>query len=454
MKKPSIVTVPNPILKKATAKVDVFDDKLKEIGEILKQTLRQNSSDGIGLAANQLGIDQSIFVTEYRDDEGKITIPLQFFVNPKIVEQSPEIESMEEGCLSIPNIFLPITRAKKIKVKAQDLNGKRIRLTANDLFARLIQHEINHLQGKVFTQIYKEELFNKFPDIKKLKIVFLGSGKFAEIICRGLILMDLNLSMVITETAKHAGRSQEIRKTPVSETAKRFSKFLFESDNIKNLKNEIAKLGPDLIIVADFGQIIPQEILDEAKIAAINIHPSLLPKFRGPTPIQSVILEGDKESGVTIIKMNDKIDEGKIISQATIKVLDDDNALSLEIRLANLGLNLLLQILSDLQKDNFVQIAQDEKLATKTYKFKKQDGEIDWKKSPAQIERQIRAFFPWPGSFTFVDGKRLIIHHAHLAKKRLILDIVQPEGKKPMLFSQYLKGYRGKKPDWFKKIML
>jgi methionyl-tRNA formyltransferase len=453
MKKYQIITTPNKNLNKPTSKVVSFDNELKDIAKDLTEVLRSNSENGIGIAANQLGYDKNIFVTEY-NEEGKEIIPLKYFVNPKIVRHDTETEILDEGCLSVPNILLPVERFTKIKVKAQDLNGKTFKLTAKGLFARLIQHESEHLQGKLFTEHVREKLLKNYPDLRKLKIIFIGSGDFAEIVLRGLILMNLNIELIISEKGKPSGRDKEIRKTPVINTAIAFNKNIIETEDICQIDKDIAKLNPDLIILSDFGQIIPQSILDIPMLYAINLHPSLLPKYRGATPIQTAILNGDKETGLSIIKMSDKIDKGSVIAQNKIEIGVEDNSYSLEIKLANLALKTLLEILPDIQKNKLKLIPQDENLVVNTFKFSKENGEIDWNKSSEKIDRQIRAFFPWPGSYTFIDGKRLIVHKAHLDEKKLIIDVVQPEGKQVMIFSDFLKGYRGKKPDWFSKIKL
>lgn len=174
MKKSKINTIPNPNLLKPCFKVTNFDNSLKLIAQDLVETLREHFNDGIGLAANQLGYDKSIFAIEYKGSDGKEIFPLQFFVNPKIIKYSDEIETADEGCLSIPNIFLPVERAKKILFKAQDLDGKTIKIAASDLLARLIQHETDHLNGQIFTNHVKNKLLKEYKNLKKLKIIFIG----------------------------------------------------------------------------------------------------------------------------------------------------------------------------------------------------------------------------------------------------------------------------------------
>jgi methionyl-tRNA formyltransferase len=455
MSKQEIVTVPNQLLHEVTDKVTSFDNVLKNQAEVIKNILRQNSDNGIGLSANQLGGKERIFVTEFNDPEKKNIIPLTFFVNPQIVETGDETEILDEGCLSVPNIFLPTERSTKIKVRAQNLAGKFFKLTAKGLFARLIQHETDHLNGILFTDCVKVKLHQDYPDLKKLKMVFVGTGDFADLILEGLILLDFNITAVVTEKPKPSGRGKILLDSPVAKIAQAFGKKLIETENIKtdetmtNIFNNI-----DLIILADFGQIIPEAILKLPKFGAIIVHQSLLPKYRGPSPIQTAILEGKKETGVSIIKMTPKIDEGPILKQEVVEIWPEDNSQSLKNRLANLGLKMLIKLIPKIQTGDIEEIPQDNSAATFTKKFTKAEGEIDWKKPIADINNQIRAFYPWPGTYTFIDNKRLIIHAAHLVEGKLAIDIVQPEGKQPMLWADFLRGFRGEKPFWMHKISL
>lgn len=445
-----VITVPNPILKKPANKITVFDDALKKQIALMKKML--SYADGVGLAANQIGINNSVFIVEFIDPEEKNSIPFQVFINPKIIEESENKESLDEGCLSVPKIELPVERSTKIKIQAQNLEGKKFRLTAKDLLAKVILHENDHLNGTVFTERVKVEIVKKYPDYKNKKIIFVGTGDFAEMILRGLILTGFNITSVVSEKGKPSGRDGKICDSLVVQTAKTFGKKIFETDNIKNFVDDIKNESPDIILLSDFGQIIPESILEIPKIAAINVHPSLLPKYRGSTPIPSAILAGDKTTGVSIIKMAKEIDKGPVLTQAEIEVDENDNSETLKKRLANLSLKTLIEYLPKIDANNLKPITQDESKATWTRKLKKEDGEIDWQKPLEEIDRQIRAYYPWPGTFTYIDNRRLIIHSAIFSEGKLYLDVVQFEGKKPMEFPDFLRGYHGPIPEWFSKI--
>jgi len=238
----------------------------------------------------------------------------------------------------------------------------------------------------------------------KLKIVFLGTGKFGEIVLR---------------------RLQQANYSPIS--------YRLE---------DIQKIKPDLVIVANFGKILSRGILDIPCYGCINLHPSLLPKYRGPSPIQTAILNGDKETGVTIFLMDAKIDHGPILAQKKTVIGENENAEQLLKRLAILGADLLIDTIPDWIEGKIKLRRQDEKRATYTKLLTREDGEINWKKPVKFIERQIRALYPWPGTYTFYKRKRLKILKARLEKNKLIIKEVQLEGKKPMSFEEFLRGHR------------
>lgn len=442
-----IVTIPDKKLYQVTAKVTSFDEKLAEQTKTMRKVLKKY--EGAGLAANQLGYNNRVIVVELADEESKNSIPFQVFVNPEIVQAYPEKDILEEGCLSLPKIELRVERSKKIKVRAQNIDGKKNRLTANDILARILQHEVDHLNGIIFTQRTKEKYFHDFPILKKIKIVFIGSGNFAVPILEGLILLGFR-PLIMTEKAKIAGRNKLSKQTAVAVVAQKFNLKYFEVENFSQFK--FPRINFDLLICADFGQKIPENILKMPKIAPLNIHPSLLPKYRGPSPIQNTILNGDQITGVTIIKMTKDFDAGSILAQVETKVLKDDDSLTLENRLATLGLKLLFEALPKIANHELEEISQEDLKKSITTKFKKTDGEINWQASPESIERQIRAFKPWPGSYTFIGNVRLIIHQAHLENNTLVPDVVQKEGGKAMSWQEFLRGYRGPKPSWLKKI--
>ncbi|MFH1840733.1 MAG: methionyl-tRNA formyltransferase [Candidatus Shapirobacteria bacterium] len=201
----------------------------------------------------------------------------------------------------------------------------------------------------------------------------------------------------------------------------------------------------DLGLLASYGKILTDKEIKHFRHGILNVHPSLLPKYRGGKPAAAAILNRDKESGVTIIKLIEKVDAGPIIGQVKEKVLPTDTSENLEKKLFKLGGKLLNKVLADYLAGKIIPQPQNEKNASWAPKLKKEGGKIDWTKSPAYLERFIRAMTPWPGAYTRIkigaSTKYLKILKGHLEKNKLVLDLVQLEGKKPVSFKQFLEGY-------------
>jgi len=215
---------------------------------------------------------------------------------------------------------------------------------------------------------------------------------------------------------------------------------------------------PDVGVLASFGAIVPKEFLNFPRKGILNIHPSLLPKYRGPSPVQAAILNGERQIGVSIIKMDEKIDHGPIVAQFNEEILSDDNAKKLYFRLFSAGAEVLKTILPAYLEGKIQLRPQNHSQATYTKKLAREDGFIPLEKLKAAmegndaetVERQIRAYYPWPGSWTKLklktknsklNNKRLKILKAHLEGEKLVLDTVQLEGKKPVSFKQFCEGY-------------
>ncbi|MDI6732819.1 MAG: methionyl-tRNA formyltransferase [Planctomycetota bacterium] len=174
-----------------------------------------------------------------------------------------------------------------------------------------------------------------------------------------------------------------------------------KSINELSFINKLKKSGVDLIIVSAYGQKLSKEILELPAKGCINIHPSLLPKYRGSAPVNYAILNGDTKTGITIIKMVEKMDSGHILKQVVVDIKKDENALDLQVRLAKESAEIILEVLREINRGTIQSTEQDETKATYAFKLNKRDGEIDWNKNPLQIVNQIRAMYPWPSTFTF-----------------------------------------------------
>ena len=299
--------------------------------------------------------------------------------------------------------------------------------------------------------------------LKQLKTIFAGTPDFAVPVLK-LLAINCQILAVMSQPDKKIGRKQKIAYSPIKELAIKNKIPILQPKTLKNQKilNKLKSLNPDIIIVAAYGKIIPEEILKIPKYGCVNIHASLLPKYRGASPIQSAILNGEKQTGITIIKMNKKMDQGNIIAQIKEKIYNNDTAQSLHNRLANLGSKLLIKTLPNYVKE-LKSTPQNHSQATYTKIIHKQDGKINWNQSAQIINQQIRAFFPWPSTFTFINKKRFKIIKAKTINKKtnhyiseifkinnnlaiackdsyLIIQQLQPEGKKILTTSQYLLG--------------
>ena len=220
-----------------------------------------------------------------------------------------------------------------------------------------------------------------------------------------------------------------------------------KNTNLDTLKDKIKKTQPDIGIIAYFGKIIPDEILKIPKYGFLNAHPSLLPRWRGPSPVQNTILADDKITGITIHLTTNKIDAGDILSQKEILVLKTDTCFSLTKKLAIEGAKLLVETIKNIE--NIKPYPQNSDNATFTKLIKKSDGLIDWSKPADYIERMVRAYDPWPGTYTYVEIKNknskfkifLKIKMVEVLDEKIKIVTVQPEGKKEMSFDAFLRGH-------------
>lgn len=242
-----------------------------------------------------------------------------------------------------------------------------------------------------------------------MKIVFMGSPEFAVPSLEALVRHGFNVVAVVTQPDRPVGRGQMLRPPPVKEAAKRLGLTVLQPPSLRE-SSALALLravAPDLIVVVAFGQILRRSILDLPGLGCINVHPSLLPKLRGASPIQAAIREGLAETGVTIMLMNERMDAGPILAQVTAPIFPDDTAATLSDRLARLGAELLVDTIPRWQAGLMTPREQDESEATYCRPLTKDDALIDWSQPAEVIERICRAQTPWPGCQSYW-GDRLV----------------------------------------------
>lgn len=247
-------------------------------------------------------------------------------------------------------------------------------------------------------------------DSQNIKVVYMGTPDFAVPSLKALYKAGYNITAVVSQPDKKVGRKQELRQPAVKQCALELGIPVLQPEKVrKNDKfiSELQELGPDVIIVAAYGKIIPQEILDIPKLGCINVHGSILPEYRGASPIQTAILDGKGETGVTIMLMDIGMDTGDILSIEKVAIDPHDTSESLHNTLADVGSHALVATLEKYIRGEIQPQKQDDNVATYTRMFSKEDGLIDWNKTAQQIYNQYRACSPWPGIYTYFQGKRI-----------------------------------------------
>lgn len=301
---------------------------------------------------------------------------------------------------------------------------------------------------------------------EKAKAVFFGTSPFGVPALKWLS-SNAELLAIITTPDKPAGRKMELHPSPIKEWAMQNNVRLLQPEKLKSVEfqNELRSLEAEIAVLASYGKIVPQEILDVFPKGIVNIHPSLLPKFRGATPVQSVIMSGDKTTGVTLMLMDKDLDHGPVIAQSECPISAEDTNESLHDKLAAESVKLLNYNFYKYLGGGIAPAPQDHSEATFTKLLSKDDGKIDWKKSAQDIERQVRALVPWPGTWTETPDGVLKIYSAVISDVKLepgrvetkgnkicigtgsnALEIVQLQiaGGKRVSAPEFLRGFRGR----------
>lgn len=308
-----------------------------------------------------------------------------------------------------------------------------------------------------------------------MNIVYFGTSKFAVPILTKLFESEHKVFAVVTTPDRPFGRGLEIKSSPIKEFAKEKSIHTLEPENLTDYQfmRDINALAPDIIVVAAYGKKISNEIIALPRFKTINVHPSLLPRYRGASPIQTAILNGDSVTGVTIALVTEKMDAGPILARREIKIPGDATAGELETILEQPAAQLLLHVIEQIKNGTAREFPQDNRFATITRKFTSNEARINWTLDTNRLYNFVRAFLPEPGPFTFYKGSRLKIlkikpillrerHNFqpgtitlidndsfHVATRGGCVAVLQvhPENKKPMSAQDFINGYRVKVSD-------
>jgi methionyl-tRNA formyltransferase len=296
------------------------------------------------------------------------------------------------------------------------------------------------------------------------RIVFMGSPDFALPSLRALV-KQYEVVGVVTQPDRVSGRGRELKPPPVKTLARELGLPVIQPEKLKQPEamEQLRAWAPDLIVVAAFGQILKKDVLDLPRYGCINVHASLLPRWRGAAPIHAALLHGDEETGVTIMQMDVGLDTGAMLAKCSIRLTATETAGSVSQALSTLGADLLTATLPYWLAGRIQPQLQDDSLATYAPMLKKEDGKLDFTRDVNELERIVRAYNPWPGAFMDFDGAMLKVQRAHVGVWNasegqrlvvqsqpavgarggvLILDEVQPAGKKSMSGKSFLAGAR------------
>jgi methionyl-tRNA formyltransferase len=301
-----------------------------------------------------------------------------------------------------------------------------------------------------------------------MRIIFLGSPAIAVIPLEALVRAGYQIVAVVTQPDRPAGRRNMLTPPPVKLAAERLGLPVFQPQTLRELAAvaHIAALQPDLGVVAAYGEILRKNVLELPPLGYLNIHPSLLPRYRGPAPVTGAILAGDPETGVSVMRLDSGMDSGPILAQQAVPLPPDARAGNFTMAMFELGSQLLLDVLPAYIHGTLIPQPQDHSRATFTAMLRKQDGQVDWHMPAVQIERMVRAYDPWPGTYTFWKGQQLKLLDVGVrpdlppthpigtlwseAGQPLVttgtdvleLRQVQPAGKRPMTGAVWLNGQR------------
>jgi len=297
-----------------------------------------------------------------------------------------------------------------------------------------------------------------------MRVLFIGTGEIGVPVLRWLIESEEHeLIGVVTQPDKPVGREQRIEAPPVKAALAGSDGPIFQPKRIKSEEAvaEIRTLAPDVIVVMAYGQILPRALLEIPRIACLNLHASLLPRHRGAAPIQAAIVAGDRETGITVMYMDEGLDTGDVMLETRSEIAPYETGGSLHDRLAEIAPGALEAALGQLQAGTAPRIPQDSSAATYAPKLEREQGRIDWTEPAALIERKIRAFTPWPGAFAILRDaagieRKLKVHRASVVRAEsrdpaklviaakdgaLRLEEIQLEGKRRMRAAEFLRGY-------------
>ena len=399
--------------------------------------------EGVAIAAPQIGVSYRLFLV--RKDrtlpsygnakDGKpppeIKPEVEVYINPEIVKTSRKKAKADEGCLSVHGVYGTTKRHERVTIKARGADGSHIQRGAGGLMAQIFEHEVDHLNGILF--IDNVEHLIRIPNGSEHRFAYFGTPKVASDTLATLIERGFVPAVVITSPDAPKGRGLALTpsETKTFALAHGIPVLTPEKLDEKTIKI-IGSLGCEYAVCVAYGKIFPETLINTFHMGVLNVHYSLLPKYRGATPLETALLVGEKETGVTIQKMVKELDAGDILAQEATPIGKNETARELRPRLIQMGANLLTETLPAYLSDSITPVVQDATLATRAYKIKKEDGLLSLDASPEENWKKYRAYADSIGTYFFENEKRVKIMLAEFTNGEFRVLRVIPEGKREM----------------------
>jgi len=410
----TITQIGDPVLRRPTQSVRRVDGKVRRTLRRLADTMCQ--AKGVGLAGPQIGVSQRLCVVDAGDE-------LLSLVNPEIVDHEGAAGDYE-GCLSVPGWVGYVTRATRVTVLARDEEGRTRRIEAEGLLARALQHEVEHLDGVLFCDRSAE--LRRVPDAeetraeserqrlhnrRRLRVVFMGTPDFAVPSLQRLLDAGYHVAGVVTQPDRPRGRGRQVLPPPVKRTALAAGIPVLQPENMRDgqFLERLFGLHPDVICVAAYGRILPPSVLDLPRLGCINVHASLLPRYRGAAPIHRAIMRGETVTGVSIMFMDRGMDTGDLFVQEPLSVFPDDTTGAVHDRLAVVGGALLVSSLDLMAADVRHKRPQDDSRAAAAPPLQSREEVVGWDRQAEDVANQFRGLNPWPGARSTLHGETIKI---------------------------------------------
>lgn len=418
-------------------------DILKDMEEALDA-----EADGVALAAPQIALPYRIFIVRHdrmeAPPEDGSTRPAEVgvFINPVLQKTSKKKVELDEGCLSVRGYYGKTNRFERATVVAYDANGARFTRGAGGILAQAFQHEIDHLNGILF--IDHAHSIEKYERREHAPFVFFGTPTVASRTLEILKRRGYMPALIVTSPDAPKGRGLALSPTPVKEWGERHDVPVLSPEKLtSDISQTIAETGALYGIAVAYGKILPEKLIQVFPKGVINIHYSLLPKYRGASPVETALLHGETVTGVTIQQMVKELDAGDVLAQKTLSIEPEETTRELRGRMVRLGGFMLADMLPLFEGGALSPIPQNEKEATYAGKIEKKDGELVFPGNDVENWNKYRAYAESPGTYFFAErnGKkiRVKVKTARFENGRFVPERIVPEGKKEMNYEDFFR---------------